>query len=262
MYKVLLLSLLFILPTFASAAENAGFIDGIWFSKQNAIAGDEVQIFVAVQNQTAKKTRGTVTFFDSGKEIDKVAFSLEPNSIRAVPTKYILKEGEHSISAQITPTYGSKLVYTTLPVRIVYTPPKPQEQSGVDRVANTAADLAESLSDAAKKIDTSILADSAADVAQNTASSTNVAARSIFKRIDPKAQELAKEFTDKSAELKQETEETPKNKIEELLGVKRTRQLAAAGFATLAFVFHHWLWHLIVAISLVILKAMFRKRRY
>ncbi len=269
MHKVkLLLALLFILlaPTYGYATENAGFVDGIWFSKQNTVEGETISIFVAVQNQTDQIANGTVTFYDANKQIGEVVFATAPNSIDPVAIRYTLATGEHPISAHITPSANSKLTYITLPVRTIFTKAAPLPSTPTP-IQESATELLSTLESVASSSAVQTISEAAGTVA----STSGVLANNIFSQIDPKAKEIAEALRNKSAELRNEQKVTNSNidmatssaadsstVLSQSTG--KLGQLAAVGLTALAFVFQHWLWHLIVAGSLIILRTIYRSR--
>ncbi len=267
MHKViiLLIAILFVLPAQAVATENAGFVDGIWFSKQSTTEGETISIFVAVQNQTNTVANGTVTFYDASELIGQVVFAIAPNNIEPVALEYTLGAGEHPISAHITPSTNSKLTYTTLPVRTIFTKAAPTPAP--TPIQESATELLSTLENVAS----SSAIQTVAEVASNVASTSGMLADNIFSQIDPKAKEIAKALRSKSAELQNEQKVTNSNidmATSSAAGTStvlsqstgKLGQLAAVGLTALAFVFQHWLWHLIVAGSLIILRTIYRSR--
>lgn len=70
------ISLLFFLCFFPHALvyaqeSNAGFVQGLWYSKEQIFAGESVRIYVAIRNNTEGDLSGTVEFFDGERRIDR-----------------------------------------------------------------------------------------------------------------------------------------------------------------------------------------------
>ncbi len=260
-----------LIPAVSYAVQNAGFVDGIWFSMQNPIEGESINIFAAVQNQTDSPTSGTVTFYDAGKSIGTSNFSIQPNSIQSASIKYTLTSGEHPISVRIT---GSSLTYTTLPVRTIFAKAAPPPKITSPKEEHTASTVASDVISSISNMASSSAAQTIIDTASVVASSTSKTGTSVFASIDPKAQKIAKQLKRKSAQLMtpkkvatSAIDTTPTSKGPTRSTVKddvqkptRLHQMAAVGLSVLAFAFHNWLWHIIVAISLVILRAIYRNR--
>lgn len=100
--SLILVCLLF-LPLFSHAnAENAGFVQGLWYSSKPVFAEVPTRIYIALRNNTGHDLTGTVRFTDNEKRIGSFEVSaLEGRLVEAwvdwVPTK-----GEHVITATVS----------------------------------------------------------------------------------------------------------------------------------------------------------------
>lgn len=114
--KVLAVALLSsLLPIFASAALNAGVVNGVWFSDPNPEAGEEVHIFTAVQNTSGETVSGTVAFLVNGNIVGTAAFTAKNNEVLSVSVPYIFEDGAHEVSSYITSSAEENVVYTIAP---------------------------------------------------------------------------------------------------------------------------------------------------
>ncbi|MCA9366596.1 hypothetical protein KC722_03380 [Candidatus Kaiserbacteria bacterium] len=83
------------------ASDNAGFVEGLWFSNEVIIVGEPVRIYVAVRNNTGSDLSGTVEFFVNDKPISK-------NEVGALTGRII------ETWADWTPTAGTSTVRAVL----------------------------------------------------------------------------------------------------------------------------------------------------
>ena len=65
MLKYILLSLLLFPVTVVAQSQNAGFVEGLWYSKMPFFAGEEVRVYAALRNNTGSDLSGTVRFTDN-----------------------------------------------------------------------------------------------------------------------------------------------------------------------------------------------------
>jgi len=95
------------------AALNAGVIDGVWLSKANPQAGEEIRLYTAIQNQSDQAVSGSVAFVVDGTIVGTTLFFVEPNDIQAVSVPYTFPGGTHDVSAYIASVAQEPVVYTT-----------------------------------------------------------------------------------------------------------------------------------------------------
>lgn len=97
------LGLICLYPLALTAEEvNAGFVQGIWLSDSQPIAGNTITLYTAVQNQSNTTLNGTVTFTSNGVEIGYTDFSILPNNLKRVSLPLQVTYGEQSFNALIT----------------------------------------------------------------------------------------------------------------------------------------------------------------
>lgn len=100
--KLLFFALLFLPVSFVSAQElNAGFVQGLWYSKVPFFAGETVRIYTAIQNNSGFDITGTVTFLDNGESVGESVFSAVNGRIVEVWTDWEVTQGNHSVGANI-----------------------------------------------------------------------------------------------------------------------------------------------------------------
>lgn len=83
-------------------AENAGLVNGIWFSQEKIFAGDSVRIFAVVQNETDGALNDTVTFLVDDAAVGTVNVSLASGTIDRVEIKHTFTEGNHTVSTRFS----------------------------------------------------------------------------------------------------------------------------------------------------------------
>lgn len=103
MKRGLLVALLFLLPICARAETiNAGFVQGLWFSKQPIFVGDTVRIYVAVRNNTDGDLTGRVSFYDNNDRFSKMDISALNGRIVEAWADWTPSYGEHELQANLT----------------------------------------------------------------------------------------------------------------------------------------------------------------
>lgn len=94
------LSLLF--PFVSSAQINAGFVQGIWYSKDPFFADKEVRVYVALRNNADGDLTGKVQFLDNGELIRERSVSALEGDVVDTWTDWMPSYGEHKIEAILT----------------------------------------------------------------------------------------------------------------------------------------------------------------
>jgi len=80
---------------------NAGFVQGIWYSKTPFFAGDTVRIYTAIQNNSGFDIQGTVEFVVNGKSIGESSFSALTGRIAETWADWNVLQGNHSVAVHI-----------------------------------------------------------------------------------------------------------------------------------------------------------------
>ncbi|MDP2649947.1 MAG: thrombospondin type 3 repeat-containing protein, partial [bacterium] len=100
------------------AVENAGLVNGIWFSEQSIVENVPVRIFAAVLNETDATLEGAVVFFADGVEIGSGSVAVRRNSIGRASIEHAFESaGEFTITTQFEPIGGGEFLYTDVPGR-------------------------------------------------------------------------------------------------------------------------------------------------
>jgi len=98
------LGIFYFLPVFAAPTStiNAGFVNGLWFSKTPFFDGDNVRIYTAVQNQSPYDIIGKINFFDSNNIIGSVDFSATTGQLAQKWVDWRAVGGNHSLYATVS----------------------------------------------------------------------------------------------------------------------------------------------------------------
>jgi hypothetical protein len=88
----------------AQTGLNAGFVNGLWYSKTPFFSGDEVRIYTVIQNQSGFDIMGTVQFFDNKESIGQSDFSVVNGRLIEKWADWEPKKGGHEISVTIVDT--------------------------------------------------------------------------------------------------------------------------------------------------------------
>lgn len=83
---------------------NAGFVNGLWYSKTPFFAGEEVRIYTVIQNQSGFDITGAVSFFDNGNLLGQSDFSIVNGRLIEKWADWAVFQGEHEISVKISNT--------------------------------------------------------------------------------------------------------------------------------------------------------------
>ncbi len=104
--KFLILMLLFLATNIANAQTNlnAGFVDGLWYSKTPFFAGEEVRIYTVIQNQSGFDIIGIVKFFNDDKLLSQSDFSIVDGRLIEKWADWKPTQGKHNISVELSNT--------------------------------------------------------------------------------------------------------------------------------------------------------------
>lgn len=123
---LLLLGIAIVLPLHARASQNAGIVDGIWFSQSQVLEGTPITIYAAVLNQSSTTASGTITFTDYNTDIGTVRFDAAPDSLTRVSLVHTFTLGQHPVRAAVTQsTSAAGLSFMSVPERSVTVLPRP-----------------------------------------------------------------------------------------------------------------------------------------
>lgn len=115
--------LFFILCTpvsYAGEGANAGFVNGLWFSRSPFFAGDTVRLYAALQNNSGFDIKGEATFFDKNEKIGKADFSVVNGRLFEVWTDWRVAEGSHTVSVAITKVFKVEVGRDPQPITLAF----------------------------------------------------------------------------------------------------------------------------------------------
>ncbi|MBI1839137.1 MAG: hypothetical protein HYR95_02500 [Candidatus Colwellbacteria bacterium] len=90
-------------PAYAASAEalNAGFVSGIWYSRNPFFVGDQIRIYSAIHNQSQFDLVGKVKFFDGASQIGESDFSIISGRVLEQWADWKVTPGDHSLYVKI-----------------------------------------------------------------------------------------------------------------------------------------------------------------
>ncbi len=102
-FVVFLFSFLCILPhTLFAEGVNAGFVQGLWYSKEPVFVGVTTRIYIALRNNTEHDLTGTVRFTDNDVRIGSSEVSALSGRLVEAWVDWTPTYGTHVISAKVT----------------------------------------------------------------------------------------------------------------------------------------------------------------
>ncbi|MFH1773173.1 MAG: hypothetical protein ABH818_02365 [Patescibacteria group bacterium] len=84
---------------------NAGFVSGIWYSKNPFFIGEIVRIYVGIQNRSGFDITGTVEFYDNDTLVRSTNVSIINEQLIEAWTDHTFVYGDHEIKVQLAKTY-------------------------------------------------------------------------------------------------------------------------------------------------------------
>lgn len=96
----LIIGIFFGSPAYA-AGINAGFVQGIWYSKFPFFEGDDVRVYSAIQNRSGFDITGKVSFYVNDKQIGISDFSAVDGRFIEVWTDWKAEAGARRVYAKI-----------------------------------------------------------------------------------------------------------------------------------------------------------------
>jgi len=105
--------------SFAFAQElNAGFIQGVWYSKTPFFTGETVRIYTAIQNNSGFDIQGTVEFLVNGTAVGESFFSAINGRIIEVWSDWNVTGDNHSVGANIKEAFKVEIGKTPEPISL------------------------------------------------------------------------------------------------------------------------------------------------
>lgn len=86
----------------SASEQNAGFVQGIWYSSEPIFEGVPTRIYVAVRNNTEHDLTGTVRFMDNGKRIGSSEISALSGRLVEAWIDWTPTYGEHNITTTVS----------------------------------------------------------------------------------------------------------------------------------------------------------------
>ena len=259
--QIIILFSSFLIFSYTTAQENAGVVDGIWFSKQQITLGENIKINIVLQNQSEKQISGDARFFDNKNLLTSKKFILNPGSIIPLSVDYKPQSiGLKNISVQITtnpPVAFENLTPKTFFVlapqkKITDTNSSKNSSSTMQIVKNNLVSVFSNSGSSTNKI-----ASTTKDIALN---SKKVAVK-IYNTIDPVAQNIASVIEKKRTDLSKSIEKEKSNATSTTSMKIKSKQLATVGLSVAGFVFNHWLWHIALVVGFAILRLLYRGKK-
>ena len=117
--KWFLLGILFF-PFFMVSAQgfNAGFVQGVWYSKTPFFAGETVRVYTAIQNNSGSDIQGTLEFLVNENSVGESAFSIINGRIVEVWTDWKVTQGNHFVQVRIKEAFLVEIGKTPEPISL------------------------------------------------------------------------------------------------------------------------------------------------
>ena len=97
---------------------NAGFIQGVWYSKTPFFAGETIRMYTAIQNSSGFDIQGTVEFLVNGIAVGESSFSAINGRIIEVWSDWNVTQGNHSIGASIKEAFKVEIGKAPEPISL------------------------------------------------------------------------------------------------------------------------------------------------
>lgn len=117
---ILLFFTLFIPVSYAEEGANAGFVNGLWFSRHPFFAGETVRLYAALQNNSGFDIKGEAAFFDKNEKIGEANFSVVNGRLLEVWTDWHVSEGNHAISVAIAKAFKVEVGKNPEPITLTF----------------------------------------------------------------------------------------------------------------------------------------------
>lgn len=115
-----ILFLLFFVPIATASGQtlNAGFVQGVWYSKAPFFAGETVRMYTAIQNNSGSDIQGTIEFLVNGNSVGESSFSAINGRIVEVWTDWKVTQGNHSVEVNIKEAFKIEVGKTPEPISL------------------------------------------------------------------------------------------------------------------------------------------------
>ncbi len=176
--------------TDAPAAMNAGFISGIWYSKNSFFIGDKIRIYSAMRNNSGYDIIGTINFYDGQSVIGSSDFSVVDGQLIERWTDWTVTPGTHNIYAKIVNPRKSEIGKEPVPITLVEDASAPDVKIATLDPDHLAPEIPTPTTTTTSSVQTSSSTTSASDTAATTTAQTD------DKNILEKLVESVKKITD------------------------------------------------------------------
>ncbi|MCH8244734.1 hypothetical protein IIB97_02515 [Patescibacteria group bacterium] len=117
--RYILFLLLFVpIATASGQTLNAGFVQGVWYSKTPFFAGETVRMYTAIQNNSGSDIQGTIEFLVNGNSVGESSFSAINGRIAEVWTDWKVTQGNHSVEVNIKEAFKIEVGKTPEPISL------------------------------------------------------------------------------------------------------------------------------------------------
>ena len=120
MSAIALFFILWIPVAYAGEELNAGFVNGLWFSRYPFFASETTRIYAALQNNSSFDIKGKAAFFDKGEKIGEANFSVVNGRLLEVWTDWRVEEGAHTISVSIIEAFKIEVGKNPEPIVLAF----------------------------------------------------------------------------------------------------------------------------------------------
>ncbi|MCH7828751.1 hypothetical protein IH982_02745 [Patescibacteria group bacterium] len=97
---------------------NAGFVQGVWYSKTPFFAGDTIRIYTAIQNNSGFDIQGTIEFLVNGNNIGESSFSAANGRITEAWSDWKVTQGNYSVAAHIKEAFRVEIGKNPEPISL------------------------------------------------------------------------------------------------------------------------------------------------
>lgn len=117
---MILFFILFAPISYAGKQINAGFVNGLWYSRYPFFAGEVVRLYAALQNNSGFDIKGKAVFFDKNEKIGGSDFSVVNGRLLEVWTDWRIAEGNHTISVSIAEAFKVEIGRDPEPITLAF----------------------------------------------------------------------------------------------------------------------------------------------
>ncbi len=240
--------LLLAIPFFGFASDaplNAGFVNGLWFSKTPFFTDETIRIYTVFQNQSGVDITGTIEFLDGINIIAKKDFSAITGQLVQSWADWKVPYGDHSVKVKIIDVMSSTIGSPPKAVNLVSEVSSPisvfvdtdTDGDGVGNKIDTDDDNDE-IADASdksplikdkpiEKLDIKSYADNALNILK-TSPDVGSTTASIFQKVDSITESIKDKLVESKKEVDKKIESNKKNEINIASSTKEEKESSVA----------------------------------